>query len=231
MHNREHWISGFRRLLRPFRSAVNAIFAKLQDRLLLHCFPISFKVLEFRLFDSSDSRDERWEEWSRVYEYEFILEKVKKLSKTAQISIHNTCWGYQGIHLKFKDELESKYSQVTNSDMLSSALPNTQVYDLRKSPKKEWRERFDFVVNVSTIEEIESSHLKIIKHLLYMVKPGGYLLVTFDYLGINLTYIERLLKTRISCSTNPIYLEVSNRSDVNGSLFCGRFILRRDPSN
>lgn len=135
MHNRQHWISGFRRLLRPFRSAVNAIFAKLQDRLLLHCFPISFKVLEFRLFDSSDSRDERWEEWSRVYEYEFILEKVKNLSKTAQISIHNTCWGYQGIHLKFKDELESKYSQVTNSDMLSSALPNTQVYDLRKSPE------------------------------------------------------------------------------------------------
>lgn len=231
MHNPQRWISGFRRLIRPLWSTIDTLFANLQDKLLLQCFPISFKVLEFRLFDSSDPRDERWEEWSRVYEYKFILEKVNELSKTAQTSIHNTCWGYQGIHIKFKDELESKYSQMTNSDILSSALPNTQVYDLRKSPKKEWTEEFDFVINVSTIEEIESSHLKVIKHLLYMVKPGGYLLVTFDFPGINLTYIERFFKTRISYSTNPIYLAVPNRSDVNGYLFCGSFILRRDFPN
>lgn len=167
-------------------------------------FSVNFKVIDFKLVDTSYKFDLKWDWWSRVYEYELVLQKLLDLKCSPQSQVHNTCWGFQGCHILFKTELESLYSNVVNSDVLVSTISNTDVYDLRKPCPEEWVGKFDFVVNVSTIEEINYPHTQIIENLLRMVKVGGFLIATFDLPGLQLEMVEKLFGRKIQLVNNPV---------------------------
>ena len=167
-------------------------------------FPTKFKVIDFKLIDTSYRFNLKWEWWSRVYEYELVLQKLLELKSSPQSQVHNTCWGFEGCHVLFKTELESLYSNVVNSDVLISTIPNTDVYDLRKPCPDEWVGKFDFVINVSTIEEIKYPHTQIFENLLRMVKVGGFLVATFDLPGLQLEMMEKLLGRKIQLVNNPV---------------------------
>ena len=99
--------------------------------------------------------------------------------------IHNTCWGLDicNCHVRFKQLLEKKFGieNVVNSDIKKSNLKNTCLYDVT-TKSNYFKEKFDYVVNISAIEEIRFDHLKIIKNLYEQVKKEGYL--TFFFIGV-----------------------------------------------
>lgn len=191
-------------------------------------FPFNFKVIDFKLIDTSYIFDLKWEWWSRVYEYELILQKLLDLNCLPQSKIHNTCWGFQGCHVLFKSELESLYSNVVNSDVLVSTISNTEVHDLRKTCPDKWVGKFDFVINVSTIEEIKFPHTQIFENLLRMVKVGGFLVATFDIPGLQLEMMEKLFGRKIQLVKNPVTGGTSvYKMDQFDYLNVGYFVVQR----
>lgn len=189
---------------------------------------IDFEVIDFKLIDTSYAFDLKWGWWSRVYEYELVLRKLRELKCLPESHVHNTCWGFQGCHILFKTELESDYSNVVNSDLRSSLLANTVVYDLREPCPDEWNGKFDFVINVSTIEEINYPHTQIIENLLSMVKVGGYLIATFDLPGLQLEMIEKLFGRKMQLTSNPVTGGSSvDRMDQFDYLKVGYFVIQR----
>jgi hypothetical protein len=191
-------------------------------------FTINFKVIDFKLIDTTYRFDYKWSWWSRIYEYELVLDKLNSLSSSQESLIHNTCWGYQGSHILFKSELESKYFTVVNSDIQPSLIANTVVHDLKVSPPYEWIEKFDFVLNVSTIEEIHYSHIQIFENLLQMVKTGGFLIATFDLPGMQLGMLEKLFGQKIQSTNDPVTGKSSAyRMDQFDFLKVGYFVVQR----
>jgi len=87
--------------------------------------------------------------------------------------------------------------ETLHTDIKPSNLENTDVYDITKKPKEEWVEAFDAVINISTVEEVRFDHVTIIKNLLSMVKPGGYLAITFDLPGLQLKNVEDMVGQKI----------------------------------
>jgi hypothetical protein len=191
-------------------------------------FPYEFKLLEFKLFDPQDPFDIRWEEWSRIYEYEYILNTLTKLGANSDSELHNTCWGFHGVHVKFKEALEKGYPLTLNSDMKKSDLPKTVEYDLTKKPPKNYLNKFDFVVNVSTVEEIDFPHVEVLGNLLSMVKKNGYLIVTFDIPGIQLEMVEKLFGSKLSSTKTTLTgLTSILPNSIHRNLRVGYFIAQR----
>jgi hypothetical protein len=169
-----------------------------RNNLALRIFDMKFQVLDFSYIDKSFKFDFMGGWWSRIYEYPLVLDQLNKLGWNQDSTVHNTCWGSQGCHILFKDQLEKRTSFVVNSDINSSIVENTTVFDLRKNPPEKWRNYFDFVLNVSTLEEIRFPHVVIFENLLAMVKPGGYLIATFDLPGLDFKMFEELFKRKIT---------------------------------
>jgi hypothetical protein len=191
-------------------------------------FQMKFELVEFSFINIDFKYDLKWGWWSRVYEYELILQKLEQLKSNRNSLVHNTCWGYQGCHILFKDQLESKFVSVINSDILESQISNTIVHDLRNECPKEWENHFDFVINVSTLEEIRFPHIKVFENLLKMVKTNGYLIVTFDVPGLHLKSFEKLFNRRIDNVSSPISGKNSPyRMDQFEFLNTGYFIVRK----
>ena len=191
-------------------------------------FDTKFKLLDFMYIDTLMMYDLKWGWWSRVYEYEFVLNTLKDLGCTTRSNLHNTCWGWHGTHILFKNELESRYPNIVNSDLRASRLENTTVYDVTSSCPPEWVGKFDFVINVSTVEEINNSHVEVIENLLKMVKVGGFLIATFDYPGIQLEMIEKLFDKKIHLTPNAVNGSTSAYPmDEYKDLNVGYFILQR----
>jgi len=69
------------------------------------------------------------------------------------------------VHVDFKNELEGMSNNVMNSDIRRSVIPNTCIYDVTKEPDSSMVESFDFVINVSTIEEINYPNDKVFINL------------------------------------------------------------------
>jgi hypothetical protein len=107
---------------------------------------------------------------------------------------------------------------VLSTDQKKSKLENTEVYDLTHSPKKEWLEKYDFVLNISTLEEIPVGQVDIFQNLLSMVKVGGYLIVTFDIPGLKINEFEEYFNKKF---------ESSDKKISNGSLTCGYMVIRK----
>lgn len=168
-----------------------------QNSQIARQFPIDFEVLDFRLLSADDPFDLKWIWWSRIYEYEYVLNAIDKYSRSSAPSIHNTSWGFQGVHIDFKEELERRYGFVLSSDVRPSQLDNTAEYNLLCPPPVAWAGRFEFVLNVSTIEEIHGPQLQVLQNLMLMLKPGGHLVATFDHPGVQLHSFERLLRREI----------------------------------
>jgi hypothetical protein len=202
-------------------------FDRISTKAIKNFIP-KFEVLDFKLIDTSYKYDHKWSWWSRIYEYELVLDKLKELNCSEKSLIHNTCWGYEGCHILFKTELESRYSHIVNSDIQSSLIANTVVHDLKSPCPVEWNEKFDFVLNVSTIEEIDYSHIEIFENLLRMVKIKGYLIVTFDLPGIQLDMFESLFSKKIKTTNNPVTgISSAYRMDKFDFLKVGYFVVQR----
>lgn len=149
------------------------------------------EVIEFRFIETSDKSDEKYDNWSRTYEYPMVYDKILELSnENDKPTIHNSSWGHVGIHVKFRDELDM-IGDCIHSDMVDSEIRETLVYDITKE-NVELNNKFDFVINISTIEHIPSSKDRILalNNLYNQLRIGGNMLVTFDYPRVNLSEIE-----------------------------------------
>jgi hypothetical protein len=164
------------------------------------------KVLEFRRIGINDRYDELYNDgfaWSRVYEYPLVLDVLEKIHKEDHL-IHNSSWGFAGVHVTFKEQLEAKFGKVENSDIKTSKLPNTFVYDITKL-EPSLKNKYDILINVSTLEEVRgTSHVQIFKNLLDQVKEGGHIVCTFDLPGLQLEEFEKYLGCSLAAPNGEV---------------------------
>ena len=201
-----------------------------------------YKIIEFRLLTINDEYDLEYKYWSRIYEYPIVKSFLLKLGAHKSSYIHNSCWGSEdhscsAVHIMFKQYLEKKYSNVIHSDIKSSTLKNTIVYDVTTEPPVSFVNSFDFVINISTIEEINIPNEIIFKHLLKMVKQGGYLIVTFDYRkdvsgyiynSIDIRALETMFNTKLKITEQCISGMNSRICEPNNiNLNCGIFVIQK----
>lgn len=193
---------------------------------------IKFNVLDFRRINLSDEYSNHFNDgaaWSRVYEYPLVINEIKKYyPNNNDIKIHNSSWGFQGVHITFKNYLDSIYKNIIHSDIKYSYLENTLIYDITKEPEEKYKEYFDVVINISTLEEVDFDHLKSFKNLFDQVKTGGLLIITFDLPGLQLNKFEHLFNQKLKTSDTDINgLNSKLSSPRFSNLFCGIMILRK----
>ena len=186
------------------------------------------KAFEFRSISRDFEYDLDGRFWSRIYEYPLILNLLKKYGANSESFIHNTCWGWEGVHIWFKNILDKKYINNINSDRLKSKENNTYVYNLLNEPKKEWIEKFDYVLNISTLEEVRSDHIEVFKRSFTMVKPGGFFICTFDLPGLQLEKFEKLFNKKYITSQNDISGKNSEIQSLGRAhLRCGYMVVQK----
>ena len=201
------------------------------------------EVVDFRFLTVNDDYDLttyvcQADIWSRIYEYPLILNTLKNLNALTDSKIHNTSWGFEGCHVIFKNVLDNLYNNVLHSDIRPSNLEKTAIYDITKKINNDYLNYFDFVFNISTIEEVNYPHESIIINLIEQVKPGGYLIFTFDYDenncntfgngSINLDHLESILNNKINNYPNALSGHNSIiKSNLYQHLKCGMVILKK----
>tara|TARA_R100000700_G_C3117013_1_gene107591 strand:- start:148 stop:729 length:582 start_codon:yes stop_codon:yes gene_type:complete len=164
----------------------------------------NFEITEFRKLTLDDEADLSYQgAWSRVFEYPLVIKLLKKHCKEDAL-IHNSSWGFAGVHVLFKEKLEEEFANVENSDIKSSSLKNTYVYDITKRCEKQYMQKYDAVLNVSTMEEVRSDHTQIFNNLMEQVRPGGLFIATFDLPGLQLEKFENLFDRKLEVSGEPI---------------------------
>ena len=149
------------------------------------------EILTFRQITTADVTDEAFNDgsaWSRVYEYPLVIQEMQTHHASASL-VHNSCWGFAGIHTVFKDHLDANYDAV-HSDIRPSDLPNTCVYDITRAAPAEENNKYDIVLNISTMEEVNDDHWACFTNLFAQVKPGGLFIATFDLPGLQLEKFE-----------------------------------------
>lgn len=188
------------------------------------------KVLEFKYFDSSDKSVDSYFDghcWSRPYEYKKVEDSLKE-HIAEESKVHNTSWGFAGPHVMFKETLDGMPFENLHTDLRPSNLENTDVYDITQQPKEEWVEAFDAVINISTVEEVRFDHVKIIQNLLSMVKPEGYLLITFDLPGLQLQNVEEMVGQKIEdCESRLSGASSKYQNKKYSALNCGFLFIKK----
>ncbi len=184
-----------------------------------------FKIIDFKFAKSNDMFDEKFKQegaWSRIYEYKYVIDFIRwnRLKDLTIPEIHNTSWGFEGIHVTFRDSLD-ELGKCVHSDIVNSEYRDTYYYDIT-TENLEFENRFDFVVNVSTIEHLESQQERLlaINNLFKQVKNKGYLILTFDYPRVNLNEIETLVSKKCVIGENILngvnsVLPNKNYKDLN----------------
>jgi SAM-dependent methyltransferase len=189
------------------------------------------EVLEFRKISTNDEYNEYYNDgyaWSRVYEYQLVLDSIKKYYDSESISIHNTSWGFVGVHVLFKNELDKKYSNTIHSDIILSDLPKTTRYDITQEPPENFINSFDVVVNVSTLEEVNYDHIKIFENLLKQVKVGGLLICTFDLPGLQVDKFENLFGKNLTSDEFNLTNHNSKLKNISPSVLeCGIMVIKK----
>jgi hypothetical protein len=164
----------------------------------------NFKVVDFRFAETTDVCNLKYGAWSRIYEYPYVIDLIKwnMLKNMEKPEIHNTSWGSEGVHVMFRDELDT-IGKCVHSDIVSSEFRETYYYNITEE-SKEFENKFDFVLNVSTIEHLDTvkNRLLAIENLFKQVKVDGYLILTFDYPRVSLSEIESLVNFKCKVSTN-----------------------------
>jgi hypothetical protein len=184
----------------------------------------NIEVVDFRFAEATDGFNEKYKQegaWSRIYEYPYVTEFIKNnIHKDSNFlfsipEIHNCAWGFEGIHVTFRDELDT-LGKCVHSDIVHSDFRDSFYYDIT-TENKEFESKFDFVVNVSTIEHLPTAKDRItsIENLLKQVKTGGYLILTFDYPRVNLLEIETLVGTKCKVATAALNGENSAHPNKN----------------
>ena len=170
------------------------------------------KVEAFSYFSVDDPVDWQFDCsicWSRIYEYPFVISQLRG-------SVHNTSWGFEGVHVTFKNWLDANVDDVVHSDLKSSG---GEVWDITTPPRDEWLGRFDTLISISTLEEVRGNHAAIIRdHFLPQLKPGGRAVVTFDAPGFQLRQVEELVGQKIARPENVMTPQNSPRPDVKWDL-------------
>lgn len=165
-----------------------------------------FEVIDFRFAEITDKFDIKYSAWSRVYEYKYVIDFIKEHKYNDFIipEIHNTSWGFEGVHIIFRDELDLIGKSV-HSDIVYSIYRDSNYYDIT-TENKEFENKFNFVLNISTIEHLNNikERLIAIQNLFKQVKIGGYLILTFDYPRVNLLEIENLVNKRCEVPINVL---------------------------
>jgi len=187
-------------------------------------------IVDFRLLTRDDPFDLGYKYWSRIYEYTYVKRILTELGADRTSSLHNTCWGFEGVHVDFKEYLDKTYNDVLHSDIKPSNLRNTMVHDITKPYTLR---KFDFVINVSTVEEVKHSHVEVIKNLLDQTREGGYVIITFDYgkasNTLDLPDVEKMLGVKLQTSENDISgLNSEIPENRNKLLKCGVIVLKND---
>jgi SAM-dependent methyltransferase len=165
----------------------------------------NFEVIDFKFIEVTDNYDEKYiSNWSRPYEYKYVIDFIINHSNKKDIMIHNTsCGGQFDIHNIFRDELDN-IGICVHSDIVKFPLRDTYYYDITEE-HKDFENKFDFVLNVSTIEHLSGiERIIAIQNLLNQVKNGGYLIMTFDYPEVNLNEIEEFTKIKCNTSKNSL---------------------------
>jgi hypothetical protein len=198
------------------------------------------EVIDFRFLTTKDLYDTKYEAWSRIYEYPLVLQKIKELGGNSTSLIHNSSWGFAGVHILFKNDLDSIYPNTIHSDIyIPQEYPNVIKYDITKPIESKYHNYFDFVLNVSTVEEVPFNNVNIIENLLQQVKINGYLIITFDYSNrtftkegqgsLNLNNVEFFLNKKIESRPENIlngsnsFLPCNTWSHLN----CGLLIIKK----
>jgi hypothetical protein len=186
------------------------------------------KIIDFRKITTNDLYDEDYNDgsaWSRVYEYPLVFETVKRIYKNNYL-LHNTSWGFEGVHILFKNKLE-KHFNVENSDIRDSNMPNTFRYDIT-TKNSSLKEKYDIVINISTLEEVDANHIDIFFNLLDQVKNNGYLICTFDLPGLQVHSFEHLFGKKILEDQNSISGKNSKLPNLRFSnLNCGFMFIQK----
>lgn len=190
------------------------------------------EIFEFRKVNTNDPYDEKYDDgaaWSRVYEYRLVVEEMRKHSViNKSTALHNSSWGFEDLHIQFKDELDSISDNCIHSDIQESALPKTSLWNITKKPPKDYLEKFDVVMNVSTMEEVDFEHMKVFNNLLSQVKVGGLLICTFDLPGLQLPAFESRFERKLETSATDITgLNSKLQNKTYGNLSCGIMVLKK----
>lgn len=190
------------------------------------------EVIEFRKITTDDVYDEHYndgEAWSRVYEYRLVLDLVKKhYSVNKQTHIHNSSWGWQDVHIRFKNAIDALTENAIHSDINRSELPKTTVWDITRKPRKEFLEKFDIVINISTVEEVQFDHMQIFNNLLSQVKVGGLLICTFDIPGLQIEKFEERFGKKLATAANDVNGANSKLPNPKyAALSCGIFAVKK----
>lgn len=186
------------------------------------------EVLEFRKIRITDRIDTKYGNWSRIYEYPLVLDMVNKYNTKDNPSIHNTSWGWEGCHVQFKNDLDSLSDNCLHSDLKPSKLPKTTLWDLTHKPNEEWVNNFDFIINVSTVEEVNHDHVVILNNLVEQLNDDGVLVITFDLPGLQLDKFEKLLGCKIETFDDEINGGNSEiKNDRYKHLTCGLLVLKK----
>lgn len=180
---------------------------------------VKFNVMDFRFANDNDEYDLEYTQdgaWSRIYEYRYVTDFINehKFKDFSIPEIHNSSWGFEGIHVKFRDNLD-KIGKCIHSDIGKSNFRETFYYDITKE-HEEFENKFDFVLNISTIEHLSTieERLVSIENLFKQVKPNGYLILTFDFPRVNLSEIEELVK----CSCEKTKYVLNGQNSINQNL-------------
>ena len=162
-----------------------------------------------------------------------VLDMIDKYSGFfGDLDVHNTCWGFEGVHVVFKEYLEDHFKSVTNSDRNKSDHANTEVWDISHPSPEEYKEKFDVVLNVSTLEEVpQDIQIKCFNNMLDQVKEGGLLVCTFDMPGLALPLFEEMLGR--SLYVNLLEENVNGANSILPNprykhLHCGIMVIRKN---
>lgn len=187
------------------------------------------EILTFRKIVTDDTADLLYDDgttWSRIYEYPLVLKELTTYHPTAS-TVHNSSWGFLDIHALFKDKLDATY-QARHSDLRPSDLPHTFVYDITHPPDDSEVGRYDVVINVSTMEEVDADHWQCFQNLFAQVKPGGLFVATFDLPGLQLKRFEAEFGLTLAVDGKAVH---GNNSLVRNrkyrKLNCGIMTLRK----
>lgn len=175
------------------------------------------KVLEFRfLSDNEEYSLEDYKDgkaWSRIYEYK-LAEEFLKANMVKESRVHNSAWGFEGVHVVFRDKINEICSCLHSDIVGNKHNLYTYNYNLLTVDKK-LLNRFDCVLNISVLEHLGGfeNTKKAILNLYEQVNNGGYLYCTFDYPRVNLEQLEKMLD--IKCLIPENKLNGSNSKQPN----------------
>jgi len=146
------------------------------------------QVNQFRFLTVEDPCDKEFNNWSRCYEWNYVLQQLQM--DTSIKSIHNSCCGPGDIHKQFVDRL----SHLNDKNILNTDM-NIPLVDIAPFIKWDMRQPFhlvhDCVLCISTLEELKSTPDDMVVALNNLYNAANKrLIVTFDYPDVPLELIE-----------------------------------------